>query len=62
MTLEEARTLDLPPITRVVLEDLADRLKAGDLHNAAAPVPYYHNRNGSFRRELLSPSTVMTAP
>jgi 8-oxo-dGTP pyrophosphatase MutT (NUDIX family) len=62
MTLEEARTLDLPPITRVVLEDLADRLKSGDLHNASAPVPYYHNRNGSFRRELLSASGAAAAP
>ncbi|HVY42106.1 MAG: NUDIX hydrolase [Bacteroidota bacterium] len=53
MTLEEARTLDLPPITRVILEDLADRLKSGVLHDASAAVPYYHNRNGSFKRELL---------
>lgn len=62
MTLEEARTLDLPPITRVVLEDLADRLKGGSLHNATAPVPYYHNRNGSFRRELLSASGAEALP
>lgn len=62
MTLEEARTLDLPPITRVVLEDLGDRLKDGELHNADMPVPYYHNRNGSFRRELLSASDAGAAP
>jgi len=62
MTLEEARTLDLPPITRVVLEDLGDRLKTGDLHDATAPVPYYHNRNGSFRRELLSALDAVSAP
>lgn len=55
MTIEEARSLDLPPITRVILEDLTDRLKSGELHDARAPVPYYHNRNGSFRRELLTP-------
>lgn len=62
MTLEEARTLDLPPITRVVLEDLTDRLRAGDLHDATAPVPYYHNRNGSFRRDLLSASGAEAMP
>ena len=56
MTIEEARSLDLPPITRVILEDLTDRLKSGELHDAKAPVPYYHNRNGSFRRELLTPA------
>jgi len=53
MTLEEARSLDLPPITRVILEDLSDRLKTGNLTDANAAVPFYHNRNGSFRRELL---------
>ncbi len=56
MTIEEARSLDLPPITRVILEDLTDRLKSGHLHDAKAPVPYYHNRNGSFLRELLTPA------
>jgi 8-oxo-dGTP pyrophosphatase MutT (NUDIX family) len=56
MTIDEARSLDLPPITRTILEDLTDRLKSGELHDAAAPVPYYHNRNGSFRRELLTPA------
>lgn len=55
MTIEEARSLDLPPITRTILEDLTDRLKSGELHDAKAPVPFYHNRNGSFRRELLAP-------
>ena len=44
MTIEEARSLDLPPITRTILEDLTDRLKSGELHDAKAPVPYYHNR------------------
>jgi 8-oxo-dGTP pyrophosphatase MutT (NUDIX family) len=56
MTIEEARSLDLPPITRTILEDLTDRLKSGELHDAKAPVPYYHNRNGSFLRELLTPA------
>lgn len=54
MDLIEARTLDLPPITRVVLEDLGDRLKLGPIRGSNAPVPYYFNRNGSFKRELIS--------
>lgn len=62
MTLEEARTLDLPPITRVILEDLSDRLTRGILHDASAAVPYYHNRNGSFRRELLQASEADELP
>jgi 8-oxo-dGTP pyrophosphatase MutT (NUDIX family) len=53
MELAEARGLDLPPITRVILEDLGDRLKLGPLAATAAPVPYYFNRNGTFRRELI---------
>ncbi|MFM9942799.1 MAG: NUDIX hydrolase [Hyphomicrobiaceae bacterium] len=54
MDLIEARSLDLPPITRVVLEDLGDRLKLGPIHGSNAPVPYYFNRNGSFKRELIT--------
>lgn len=52
-TIEEIRTLDLPAITRVVIEDLWDRLQAGRTA-ADLPVPFYHHRNGSFRRELLT--------
>ncbi len=53
MALDEARSLDLPPITRVVLEDLGDRLKLGPLDGADAPVPYYFHRNGTFKREMI---------
>ena len=56
MGLEEARGLDLPPITRVILEDLGDRLSLGPLGaaDADAPVPYYFHRNGTFKRELIA--------
>jgi hypothetical protein len=50
-TIEEIRTLDLPAITRVIIEDLSDRLK--DNGGLNIPVPFYHHRAGSFRRELL---------
>ena len=53
MALEEARGLDLPPITRVILEDLGDRLKLGPLTGGDAPVPYYFHRNGTFKREMI---------
>ena len=55
-TFDEVRTLDLPAITRVVLEDLIDRLKIdveGPEQAAAAAVPFYRHRNGSSRRQLL---------
>lgn len=54
LTMEEARSLDLPSITRVILEDLLDHLKAQET-SSEAPIPYYHHKNGTFRRELLSP-------
>lgn len=53
MSLDDARALDVPHITRVILEDLTDRLRLGPLSSGEAPVPYYHHKNGSFRRELL---------
>jgi 8-oxo-dGTP pyrophosphatase MutT (NUDIX family) len=54
MAIDEARTLDLPPITRVILEDLGDRLKMGALGSRETPVPYYFHRSGTFKRELIS--------
>lgn len=56
-TFEEMRALDLPAITRVVLEDLIDRLKLdaeGDAAAAGAAVPFYRHKNGAARRQLLS--------
>lgn len=48
--IEEMRSLDLPGITRVVIEDLADRLAGG---TSAAGVPFYFHRNGAFERVVL---------
>jgi 8-oxo-dGTP pyrophosphatase MutT (NUDIX family) len=60
-TFEEMRALDLPAITRVVLEDLIDRLKIdaeGPAAAAAAAVPFYRHKNGASRRQLLASSEV----
>jgi 8-oxo-dGTP pyrophosphatase MutT (NUDIX family) len=54
LTIEDTRGIELAPITRVVLEDLTDRFKGGPDPAADAPVPYYHFKGGSFRRELLT--------
>lgn len=59
---EQVRHLDLPGITRVVLEDLADRLKLGWTVAHDVPVPFYNNRNGTFRRMLLTPSGAAISP
>jgi 8-oxo-dGTP pyrophosphatase MutT (NUDIX family) len=52
-SIEQARTLDLPNITRVVLEDLGERIAAGALHKSDVPVPFYHRRNRNFHRDLI---------
>jgi 8-oxo-dGTP pyrophosphatase MutT (NUDIX family) len=52
-TIDQARGLDLPNITRVVLEDLGERIAAGALQKTDVPVPYYHGRNGNFHRDLI---------
>jgi 8-oxo-dGTP pyrophosphatase MutT (NUDIX family) len=49
----QARSLELPNITRVVLEDLGERLAAGAMHRCDVPVPFYHRRNGNFHRDLI---------
>ncbi len=53
LTIDEARSLDLPSITRVILEDLTDHLSTQNAASGDAPIPYYHHKNGTFRRELL---------
>jgi 8-oxo-dGTP pyrophosphatase MutT (NUDIX family) len=52
-SIAQARSLELPNITRVVLEDLGERIAADALHTGDIPVPFYHRRNGSFRRDLI---------
>jgi 8-oxo-dGTP pyrophosphatase MutT (NUDIX family) len=48
---EEARQLDLPPITVVMLEELERRAEDGFGHDL--PVPFYYERRKRFVRELL---------
>ena len=52
-SIAQARSLELPNITRVVLEDLGERIAAGALHASDLPVPFYHRRSGSYRRDLI---------
>lgn len=50
-TLDEIRALDLPNITRAVIEDLAQYLATPD---PLAPIPYYRFQRGTFRRDLIT--------
>jgi 8-oxo-dGTP pyrophosphatase MutT (NUDIX family) len=47
----EAKRLDMPTITQVVLEELEKRIAAGFGHDL--PVPFYQMRHRRFQRELL---------
>lgn len=51
VSLADARRLDLPRITHVMLEELEHRLANGFAHEL--PVPFYHYRHNRFVRELL---------
>jgi 8-oxo-dGTP pyrophosphatase MutT (NUDIX family) len=61
-SIAQARSLELPNITRVVLEDLGERIAAGALHTADIPVPFYHRRRGSFRRDLIGSQSPLDLP
>ena len=51
MPLAQARQLDMPAITAVVLEELDMRIAAGLRHDL--PVPFYQMRHRHFVRTLL---------
>ncbi len=52
-TIEELRRLDLPNITRAVVEDLNEFLDADPNIQADWPVPFYFFKAGAFERQLL---------
>jgi 8-oxo-dGTP pyrophosphatase MutT (NUDIX family) len=51
VTLADARKLDLPAITGVILGELETRIAAGFGHQI--PVPFFHQKRGQFVKELL---------
>ena len=53
-SIAQARTLELPNITRVVLEDLGERIAAGALQRSDMAVPFYHRDRGIHRRDLIN--------
>lgn len=50
LTFDDAQGVELPNITKVVLKDIADRLKTGEI---ARPAPFYFYKGGGFQRKLL---------
>jgi 8-oxo-dGTP pyrophosphatase MutT (NUDIX family) len=53
LTIPEAKHLDVPVITRTMLDELTDRLAAGPADAAGRAVPFYYQKGTSFRRDLL---------
>ena len=51
MSLDEAKQLDMPAVTGVMLEELDGRIADGFGHDL--PVPFYRMIRGSFLREML---------
>jgi hypothetical protein len=51
MPITEARRLDIPGITAIVLEELQDRIETGMSHDD--PVPLYRMLHKKFLREIL---------
>jgi 8-oxo-dGTP pyrophosphatase MutT (NUDIX family) len=52
-TIDEIRRLDIPNITRAVVEDLSEHLSAGPDTRARWPVPFYFFASGTFERMLV---------
>lgn len=52
-TRSDALRQDLPSITRLILDDLEERINADALDDALAPVPFYFMRGACFHRKLL---------
>lgn len=53
LTIDEARALEIPNITRVVLGEIEARLESGGLRAPERPVPFFYMRGRRFIREEL---------
>ena len=53
-TFGEARDLDLPTITRIILGDVETRL-TNPIEVARGGIPFYYEQDGRFRRDLIRP-------
>mgnify|MGYP001178220758 CR=1 FL=1 len=51
LTFEETKALELPTVTRVMLEEVEQRIAAG--FHRRLPVPFYAMHRGKFSRDLL---------
>ncbi|MEM8811610.1 MAG: NUDIX hydrolase [Pseudomonadota bacterium] len=55
LSLDDAKSLDLPTITLVMIEELQRRLAADRTLSRAQPVPYYYWARNRFNRTVIEP-------
>ena len=53
LTLQAAHDLDLPTITKVVIEELQERLARDPNLAPETPIPFYYWRGDGFRRDMI---------
>ncbi|MEL6750680.1 MAG: NUDIX hydrolase [Pseudomonadota bacterium] len=53
LTIEQAHDLELPVITKTILNELSERLKADPDLSPATEIPFHHMKNGTFQRDLI---------
>ncbi len=54
VTLQDARDLDLPSVTRLILGDVEAHLE-NPMGSARGGIPFYYEQDGRFRRDLIRP-------
>ena len=60
-TLAEVRALDLPNITRLIVDDVATRLDRGS-GRECVPIPFYYQDNAGFQRVLMGATGGLPRP
>lgn len=54
LTLSQAADIDLPSITRLILNDILSGIRKETLFERDEPVPFYYYQEGRFHREIIS--------
>jgi 8-oxo-dGTP pyrophosphatase MutT (NUDIX family) len=66
VTIAEAQRLDLPNITRLIIDDVAGLLDrhsgVAGIAQEAAQIPFYFHENGVYRRVLMDPLNPPPSP
>ncbi len=64
-TLDEVRDLDLPTITRLIVDDVAMELSSAEVRRGSresAPIAFYYQADQGYQRMLIDASTLVPVP